>query len=102
AAKYSFFDPSKEMAYIPLDEEAKVKGKAAIDVVGSRLGKSGSSWIQVLLIDLLGTGSILSVTHLLLPIIVLVTIAWIASVRSLGKQFDEKNKDQKLSLQGQS
>ena len=98
-AKYSFFDPSKEMAYIPLDEESKVKGKAAIDVVGSRLGKSGASWIQIALIDLIGTGSIFSITYILLPIIVCVTIAWIYSVTNLGKQFDEK---QRLSLQRES
>lgn len=89
-AKYSFFDPTKEMAYIPLDEESKVKGKAAIDLVGSRLGKSGSSWIQVALIDFVGTGSILSVTHILLPIVAFVTISWILSVRSLAKEFDKK------------
>lgn len=98
-AKYSFFDPSKEMAYIPLDQEAKVKGKAAIDVVGSRLGKSGASWIQIALIDLIGTGSIFSITYILLPIVVVVTISWIISVSSLSKRFDEK---QQLSLQNQS
>ena len=88
-AKYSFFDPSKEMTYIPLDEVSKVKGKAAIDVVGSRLGKSGASWIQIALIDLIGTGSIFSITYILLPIVVVVTISWIIAVNSLSKQFDQ-------------
>lgn len=89
-AKYSFFDPTKEMAYIPLDEEAKVKGKAAIDVVGSRLGKSGSAWIQIGLVDLLGTGSILSITHLLVPVVLIAVISWVYSVRSLSQKFDER------------
>ncbi len=97
-AKYSFFDPTKEMAYIPLDDDAKLKGKAAIDVVGSRLGKSGSAWIQIALIDIVGTGSIFSITHILLPIIAFVTITWIISVRSLSRQFEEKHLEQKLAM----
>ena len=85
--KYAFFDSTKEMSYIPLDQESKVKGKAAIDVVGARLGKSGAAWIQIALIQLAGTGSVLSITHFLLPLIACTVVFWILSVRSLNKQF---------------
>jgi len=89
--KYAFFDSTKEMSYIPLDTESKVKGKAAIDVIGSRLGKSGAAWIQILLIQLSTTGSVLSITHFLIPLIACTAIFWIFSVKSLSKQVGEKN-----------
>lgn len=88
--KYAFFDSTKEMAYIPLDQESKVKGKAAIDVVGGRLGKSGAAWIQVALIQIVGTGSVLSITSYLIPFISCTVLFWIVSVRSLSKQFKKK------------
>lgn len=84
--KYAFFDPTKEMSYIPLDQESKVKGKAAVDVIGSRLGKSGAAWIQILLIQIAGTGSVLSITHFLIPLIGCTILFWILSVRQLNKQ----------------
>lgn len=85
--KYAFFDSTKEMSFIPLDPESKVKGKAAIDVVGSRLGKSGAAWIQIAFIQMAGTGSVLSITHFLLPLIACTVVFWILSVRQLNKQF---------------
>ncbi|MEL7431312.1 MAG: Npt1/Npt2 family nucleotide transporter [Chlamydiota bacterium] len=91
AVKYSFFDPTKEMAFIPLDEESKVKGKAAIDVVGSRLGKSGSGWIQLAFMQLLGTSSVLSISGLLLPFIIVTMLYWMISIRELNQDFQKKS-----------
>lgn len=92
-AKYSFFDPTKEIAFIPLDHESKTKGKAAIDVIGSRFGKSGSAWIQVGLIDLIGTGSVISITPIIAPVVFVAVICWIYSVKYVSKEFAQKERD---------
>lgn len=87
--KYSFFDPTKEILFIPLDPVEKTKGKAAVDAVGSRLGKSGSSWIQVILMDVLGT-SAMGIAPLLLPLVIVMVFIWGNSARKLSVFFQEK------------
>ncbi|NGX51002.1 MAG: ADP,ATP carrier protein 1 [Chlamydiae bacterium] len=88
--KYSFFDSTKEMAYIPLDQESKVKGKAAIDMVGSRFGKSSSSWLQISIMAVMGTGSVLVITPYLIPIVIGVALYWSYSVRFLSGELIKK------------
>jgi AAA family ATP:ADP antiporter len=85
STKYSLFDPTKEMAYVPLDQESKVKGKAAIDVVGARLGKSGGALINQGLI--IALGSIAVITPYVAGILFLIIFVWIYSAKSLGKLY---------------
>ena len=85
STKYSLFDPTKEMSYIPLDQEQKVKGKAAIDVVGARLGKSGGAFIQQGLVIFLGT--VAAITPYVAVAMMVVIVLWLFAVRALNKQF---------------
>ena len=87
SAKYSLFDPTKEMAYIPLDQESKVKGKAAIDVVGARLGKSGGSIVQQILIVCFG--SLTAITPIIGGILLVIIGGWIFAARTLNKHFTQ-------------
>lgn len=86
SSKYTFFDATKELAFIPLSLESRLKGKAAIDGVGSRLGKSGGSVIHQILLVTFGTVG--ASTPYVAIIIFGVIAAWILSVRALGRQFN--------------
>jgi ATP:ADP antiporter, AAA family len=92
AAKYTVFDATKEIAFIPLSQESKAKGKAAIDGVGSRLGKSGGSVIHQSLLFFFST--IAASTPYVALIFLVVALAWIGAVFSLRKQFDSLTKPQ--------
>lgn len=87
AAKYSVFDTTSNMAYIPLSHESKLKGKAAIDGVGSRLGKSGGSLIHQGLLMIFSTLS--ASAPYVAGFLLVVIFFWIAATRALGRQFNE-------------
>jgi len=90
ATKYSLFDATKEMAYIPLDEELKVKGKAVVDVTGARLGKSGGAIIQYLLLTFIPGATLGSLTEEILYTFIAIMLCWTAAVFSLSKMFEAK------------
>jgi ATP:ADP antiporter, AAA family len=95
ACKYSVFDASKELAFLPLDAESKLKGKAAIDGLGSGIGKSGSSLTYQGFIILLG--SVALSTPFISGILFVVLLAWIFCVVSLGKQFKRMTTSEQLT-----
>ncbi len=97
ATKYALFDLTKEMAYIPLDEEMKVKGKAVVDVVGGRLGKSGGAFIQVVLFSIVSSvigikATFYQIVPYLFGCFIVICILWILSVKALGKRVEAANK----------
>ncbi|MDB6096928.1 MAG: carrier protein [Francisellaceae bacterium] len=95
ASKYTVFDETKEIVFIPLSRENKRKGKAVIDGIASRFGKSGGSVMyQVLLVTF---GELALTIPYVAAIITLVVICWIIAVRKLGRlvnrSIDQEIKD---------
>lgn len=98
ATKYALFDPTTQMAYIPLDEESKVKGKAAIDGLGSRLGKSGASFLQQGLV--LAFGNILRAAPFVAVIFYAALGSWTYGAFRLAELFDAKTREQEAATSG--
>lgn len=80
--KYTLFDTTKELAFIPLSTLEKRKAKAAIDGVGSRLGKSfGSILVQLLLIAFT---SLQAATPFLAIFVCIILIVWLGAIYRLS------------------
>eukprot|EP00210_Caulerpa_lentillifera_P008883 g8475.t1 len=102
AAKFSLFDPAKEMVYIEMNKEEKGKGKAAVDLIGSQVGKTGASWVSQGL--LLSFGSISASMPVFGVLYLTVIIIWLFSVKKLQRLLAlteakrKKKKKMKLSM----
>ena len=99
AFKMSFFDISKEMAFIPLNEELKVKGKAIVDVFGYRFGKSAGSGLQVILLTVVTALSGVQATYADIAIYAFIiflicSLLWIVAVLRLSRHIRKNKIDQ--------
>ncbi|MGC0371563.1 MAG: hypothetical protein DGJ47_000252 [Rickettsiaceae bacterium] len=87
SSKYTLFDSTKEMAYVPLNDELKTKGKAAADMIGTKLGKSGSAFIQSTIFIIFPAATYSSISPYLMIGFLLVCVVWVITVLELNKEY---------------
>ena len=86
--KYSFFDVTKEMLYIPLEGEIKTKGKAAVDILGTKFGKALGSSIQVILLSIIPFAKIESIILYLTIVFLITCLTWLYATIKLSKMYN--------------
>ena len=89
STKYTFFDASKEMFYVPINPEDKLQGKACADVLGSKAGKSISSFLLQAIFLIIPSASIQSIGGLLMIIFSLASLIWIITLSKMNKVYQE-------------
>lgn len=87
--KYSLFDATKEMLFIPLDNESKTKGKAAVEIVGVKIGKSAGAVIQFMIFTTFPNLQYSDIAIPLCACFVIICAVWIYSVIKLSDQYNE-------------
>lgn len=93
SAKYSLFDPTKEMAYIPLDAELKTKGKAAVDVTGYIFSKASGGYFSGAILMLFAIGDLMTIAPYLAVAVLVTACIWIMAVFKLNNRYKSMTED---------
>ena len=96
SSKYSLFDSTKEMSYIPLSVELKSKGKAAIEVIGSKLGKSLGAFLQFVAFTIVPDLDFDNMSIFLMIVFIIITMVWLIDINKLSKEYNRLNNAQNL------
>jgi AAA family ATP:ADP antiporter len=86
--KACFCDPVKEMSYIPLDRELKIKGKAAVDVAADRFGKHGGAVIQQFLL-VITAGTLVEIAPYLAFVSLAMIAIWLLSILRVERKTNQ-------------
>ena len=91
--KYSTSDPTKEIAYLYLNNEEKYKGKIAVELLGAKSGKVIGAFFNIFLLSALNERAFFkSSEYAALIGIVIGGIIWMASVQYLDTSIKTKQK----------
>jgi AAA family ATP:ADP antiporter len=88
-SKYSIWDTSMQMLYIPLDQELRTKGKASIDVISPKIGKGASGLIQSLVFTIVPMATYSSIAPGLMIIFIAVCVLWIYAIRKIYLEYQK-------------
>ncbi|USO02080.1 MAG: NTP/NDP exchange transporter [Alphaproteobacteria bacterium] len=86
--KYALFDPTKDLAYMTLDETAQTTGKAAVDVIGGRAGKAGGALVQATFLIICGTKVLADIAPYTGVVFLIICVAWIWAVVGLSRRIN--------------
>ena len=85
AAKYAFFDTSKEIAFIPLSPAMQSQGKSLADGMATKIGRSSSGLLQILVFQCSAYSGYENNMLTFFAITMVVSIVWVIATARVNR-----------------